>query len=188
MRLFVAVSFDEKTKSRLLAMQSRIKAQSVKGSFSRPENLHLTLAFIGEVAREQVPHVIAAVARALSPSPDAFTADFGHTGCFKDHGKELWWAGPQSSDSPGIKALTAIRQRIEDGLDMAGIPYDKRPFKAHITLCREVEPLAAIEPPEDRLDVSVARISLMKSERIKAALVYTEIFAQALKKLETLRI
>ena len=48
LRLFISVNCDDKVKKQLLSVQDKIKAQSVKGNFSLPENLHLTLVFIGE--------------------------------------------------------------------------------------------------------------------------------------------
>ena len=182
MRLFVAVNFDEVTKSRLLAVQSRIKTQSVRGNFSRPENLHLTLVFIGEVAAALAPEIAAIIKNSLVPTPSAFAVDLGRTGCFRHDGKELWWIGPGAGGNgdSGIGALASIRQRIGEGLDTAGIHYDRRPFKAHITLGREIIPRAPIAPGEQRLTVPVNRISLMQSERARGILAYTELFGQNL--------
>ena len=50
MRLFVAINFDSITIENIAAVQGRLKALS-RGNFSRPENLHMTLAFLGEVGR-----------------------------------------------------------------------------------------------------------------------------------------
>lgn len=48
MRLFIAVNFDEKTKASLMGAVQKLKESSSAGNFTRPENLHLTLVFIGE--------------------------------------------------------------------------------------------------------------------------------------------
>jgi len=47
MRLFIAINFNEKIKDRLCEMQGQLKAQTYAGNFSRRENLHLTLVFLG---------------------------------------------------------------------------------------------------------------------------------------------
>ena len=182
MRLFVAVNFDETTKSRLLAVQNRIKTQSARGNFSRPENLHLTLVFIGETAAALVPEIASIVKNSLVPLPGVFTLELGRAGCFRRGGKELWWLGPRADGSPdpGIAALTAIRQRVGEGLDAAGIHYDRRPFKAHITLGREIKPLSPIAPGEQPLEVPVTRVSLMQSAHLRGVLAYTELFGQDL--------
>jgi 2'-5' RNA ligase len=180
-RLFVAVNFDDTTKSRLLALQDWIKKQAVRGNFSRPENLHLTLVFIGETDAALLPVITGIVANTPqreNPIP-AFTINFDHTGCFRHSGKELWWIGAANE---GLDALTELRRRIGDGLDAAGVEHDKRPFRAHITLGREIKASSPIALPEEKITVPVTRISLMKSEHIRGALVYTELAGQNLPK------
>jgi len=53
MRLFIAQNFTPETKSRLLTLRDDLRAQSTRGNFSLPENLHLTLAFLGECDAQQ---------------------------------------------------------------------------------------------------------------------------------------
>ena len=48
MRLFIAINFNENMKYALLKMQNELKKSGVKGSFTREENLHMTMVFIGE--------------------------------------------------------------------------------------------------------------------------------------------
>ena len=48
MRLFIAILFEENIINALTHFQDNLKAKGVKGNFSRRENLHITLAFIGE--------------------------------------------------------------------------------------------------------------------------------------------
>ena len=48
MRLFIALNFNENMKYALLKMQNALKQSGVRGSFTRDENLHMTLVFIGE--------------------------------------------------------------------------------------------------------------------------------------------
>ena len=66
MRLFVAIEFDEKTKSKMIDVQDQLRAAVLHGNFSRPENLHLTLAFLGEVPEERVGGIIRAMANMMS--------------------------------------------------------------------------------------------------------------------------
>jgi 2'-5' RNA ligase len=215
LRLFVAVNFDAETKSRLLAIQDKLKKQAVRGNFSKPENLHLTLIFIGETDVGLVPAITEIIKNAAercpksknltteytefhrgrekdliktlcssvveySSSPDPFSVTFSRTGCFRHSGKELWWIGAGGTygaeNGDGLHVLTELRRNIACGLETAGIPFDKRPFKAHITLGREIRPAATIILPEESLTVPVTRVSLMKSEHIAGALTYTELF------------
>jgi len=53
MRLFIAINFDADTKARLFALREELRSRSARGNFSLPENLHLTLAFLGECDARQ---------------------------------------------------------------------------------------------------------------------------------------
>jgi len=184
-RLFIAVNCNDTTKKLLLAVQDNIKVQSLKGNFSRPENLHLTIAFLGETREEQVPAICAAIQAATQPPIVPFTLNFSQTGCFRHSGKELWWIGANQTD-PSLDILKNLRQRITGGLSAANIAFDDRAFKPHITLGREIRQGASamrhapIELPQQEIALAVNRVSLMKSERINGATVYTEIFGQDL--------
>jgi 2'-5' RNA ligase len=177
MRLFIAVNFDDAVKSRLLGIQGLIKKQALRGNFSRPENLHLTLVFIGETPSNLVPTIISAVQK-IPPGQKAFSVTLSHTGCFRHSGKELWWIGAEGNEAD---ALIELRRYISDELEAAAVPFD-RPhrgrsgtFRAHITLGREIRPSAPIELPRVQIKAPIRRISLMKSEHIGGVLVYTEI-------------
>jgi len=61
MRLFIAINLDDKTKSALLALRDELRSRSEYGSFTQPENLHLTLAFLGECSAEQAAAAEAAM-------------------------------------------------------------------------------------------------------------------------------
>ncbi|GHV42185.1 hypothetical protein FACS189490_10600 [Clostridia bacterium] len=54
LRLFTAINFSDDTRSRLLALRDELQSGAVRGRFSALENLHLTLAFIGEVSPNKV--------------------------------------------------------------------------------------------------------------------------------------
>ena len=180
MKLFIAVNFDDETKSRLLAIQDIIKKQAVRGNFSRPENLHLTVVFIGETDAGLVPAVEAIIIDAAArPPANAFSVTLNRTGCFRHSAKELWWIGAGDADS-GLCALAELRRQITGALEAAGIPFDNRPFRAHITLGRDIKPASAIVLPDESITVPVTRISLMKSEHVKGLLTYTEIAGQDL--------
>jgi len=178
-RLFIAINCTEQTKNLLLSVQDIIKAQSNRGSFSRPENLHLTLAFIGETPEEQVPEICSVIKEALQQPIAPFKLVFSKCGCFRHSNKELWWIGADRAD-PFLGILKHIRQRITGGLSAKGFVFDNRPFNPHITLGREIKHDAPIIIPEQEIIFPVNRISLMKSERIKGILVYSEVFGQDL--------
>jgi RNA 2',3'-cyclic 3'-phosphodiesterase len=180
MRLFIAVNFDNAVKEQLLEIQARLRSQSARGNFTRPENLHLTLAFLGETPEERVPSILKIiedvhVSHKVLPLEVAFT----HTGCFAHSHKELWWIGADET-CQGLGRLRAIHGELIKRLPYAGFSVDKRPFNPHITLGREVKHLGQITLNCNEIKVKVDRLSLMKSEHIGGKLTYTELFPAAL--------
>jgi len=178
-RLFISVNCDNKVKKQFLSVQEKIKTQSVKGSFTLPENLHLTLIFMGETPVDKIPLISSAIDKALKPPIAPFTLTFSTVGCFKHSKKELWWIGTDDNDMY-LDILKTIRQRIAQDLLSKGVYFDNRPFNPHITLGREIKHVSPITIPKQEIIFPVNRISLMKSERINGILTYTEIFGMDL--------
>jgi 2'-5' RNA ligase len=54
MRLFIAINFNVHTRDGLLALRDELRIKSRRGNFNLPENLHLTLAFLGECDQKQL--------------------------------------------------------------------------------------------------------------------------------------
>ena len=175
MRLFIAVNFSDEIKNRLLKIQEQLRAQALKGSFTRLENFHLTLAFLGETPEEKLGTLSRIMEEIESPP---FEIVFNRTGCFTHSRKELWWIGADRPDSPGISRLKAIHAQLLCRLEEEGFSVDKRPFNAHITVGRELKHSIPIVLDAPEIAVRVDRLSLMKSEHIKGVLTYTEIMSR----------
>ena len=168
MRLFIAINFDEDTLQNILAVQQRLR-QYGTGNFSRPGNLHLTLAFLGEVA----PSGVSAVCTAMdNTSVQPMTLMFDHADCFKRDGGDIWWLGLKEN-----AALLSLQRELSEHLAKAGFRLENRRFSPHVTLAREgqlvVQPdsRALLEKP---IIAKTSAISLMRSERIGGRLTYTE--------------
>jgi len=174
MRLFIAVNFDNLVKKQLLEIQELLRLQCTRGNFTRPENLHLTLAFLGETPEEKVPSILKIIddVQALAYLP--FEVSFTQTGCFTHSRKELWWVGA-AKDDPGLSRLSAIHGGLVKRLSDAGLSVDNRAFSPHITLGREVKHQERITLNRSEIKVKVDRISLMKSEHIRGKLTYSEL-------------
>jgi len=171
MRLFIAVNFCEQTKNEILQIQEKLRSLSQRGNFSRPENFHLTLAFLGETPEEKIPAILSLI---NSVKIQPFNIYFNHTGCFTRSRKELWYIGAKP-DCPGLPLLKAIHEQFLDSLLQAGCSVDERPFRAHITLGREIKCSAPVIMDKPDILVNVDRISLMRSENVRGKLIYTEI-------------
>jgi len=169
MRLFIALNFTAETKSRLLALRDDLRTQSQRGNFSQPENLHLTLAFLGECDARQTAAAKQAMA-AVNFAPPEIIID--RVGRFRRDGGDIWWAGVKETP-----ALMALQRDLTERLRAAGFALEQRKYSPHITLGREILTDAApwaIEP----FGETVPRVELMKSERVQGKLTYTTIFAR----------
>jgi 2'-5' RNA ligase len=128
MRCFVALWPDDAARERLAAVTQQQLRRFPRARAMRPENLHLTLAFIGELDAARAGQVAAALG-ALPFEPFVWTLDA--VGAF-DRARVLWAAGPDSV------ALAALAQRVRTLLDGLHVPYDRKPFAAHVTLLRDL--------------------------------------------------
>ena len=166
MRLFIAINFNEATRARLIALRDELRQKAAYGKFSPPENLHLTLVFLGECNADQATRAKNAM-DAVNLEPLAVTIDC--IGRFRRDGGDVWWAGIR-----GNGPLLKLHRDLTDKLIAAGFDLEKRKYSPHITLGREVvtnEPPKEIEPFSE----TVSSIELMQSEHIRGKLTYTAI-------------
>mgnify|MGYP000920402831 FL=1 len=169
MRLFVAVNFEDAFKLRLARHMEELRKNALRGNFSRVSNLHVTLAFIGETER-----LAEAEEALMAVEFEPFEISFDHVGLFKRRGGDICWLGVRED-----RELKALAGAVSRELKKRGFELEDREFKAHLTLGREVVFKSGFEPagfvlPHD-LGCRVDKISLMKSERIKGVLTYTEL-------------
>jgi RNA 2',3'-cyclic 3'-phosphodiesterase len=175
MRLFIAVNFDDAVRKRFLEIQTRLRSQCTRGNFTRPENLHLTLAFLGETPEAKVA-LILKIIEDVQALPEAmpFEVYFNHTGCFTHSHKELWWVGADEN-CPALNRLKTIHSKLIKRLLDVNFSVDNRSFNPHITLGREIKHSEKIILKCDEIKVKVDHLSLMKSEHIGGILTYTEL-------------
>ena len=135
MRLFVALELPAAVRENLGALLKALRAVSPQTRWVRPENLHLTLKFIGEVPETEFAVIRNALAAARSDQPVAL--EFRGLGFFPNEKRpRVFWAGIEAS--PNLKTLAA---EIDRAMEKLGIPCEQRPFSPHLTLAR-------FEPPE----------------------------------------
>ncbi len=164
MRLFIAIKPDPDMRLALLSVQQEMRRRGVRGNFTRAENLHLTLAFLGEYNDPE------RVLQAMASVPfDPMALRLEGIGSFGD----LWWAGLREDGS-----LSALARRLRRALAEDGIPYDRKRFTPHVTLVRR--PVCEKDPRLGTMSIPPAsmeadRICLMQSTRGKSGMIYTEL-------------
>ena len=155
---------NEVMKDALVCMQDCMMNNNVHGNFTKEENLHLTLAFIGGYPD---PDTILEVMDASDYRPVKLSLDgIGHY-------NEVWYAG--LADNKGLQAYV---KRLRHCLADAGIPFDRKKFSPHITLIRkpqyhELSDMTDIVIP--KISMIADHVSLMRSDRGKNGMIYTEI-------------
>lgn len=162
MCLFIAINFSEETKNKLISLREELRSKSQRGNFSRNENIHLTLVFIGEVSPKKADK-IKAILDTVTIEP--FEVSIDRLGTFSRG--TLWWAGLRED-----RKLMDLQHKLTGELTAAGFQLDKRKYSPHVTLGREV--VTDLKPWQiDPFSETVTSIELMKSERLKGKLIYT---------------
>ena len=163
MRLFIAVQLSEEMRDAICKFQDAMWRKGVRGNYTIRENLHLTLAFIGEY---NDPEYVLNVMCGIPFGPFELTLD--GVGCFGD----LWWVGLKPCS--GLKNY--VRQ-LRHALAEAGIPFDRKRFSPHITVLRRASIELAGLPgiSVEGIDMLAGHASLMRSDRGKRGMIYTEI-------------
>ena len=172
LRLFVAVELPEHVRSALGASLERLRS-SLGGAYRwvRPEAVHLTLRFLGDVEAERVPELTSALGAAVGPL-DAFELRLDGTGVFPNaRAPSVVWAGLGGESAALVRLVAAV------GTATAGVgePAESRPYVPHLTLGRvrnrlgrpEAEALAASlrgVTYEGTSPFQVDGVSLMRSE------------------------
>lgn len=160
MRLFLAIVPDNRIKDELYMVQKRLQLQGVKGKYTTRENMHLTLAFIGEYSD---PGFVSDVISNIDLEPVRLVIDgFGSFG-------DTFWIGV--GDDKGLQTnVSRIRRALSDN----GIPFDRKKFMPHMTIARKIEYAKGF--PTDTpfpAAMDVEYISLMRSDRGKSGMIYT---------------
>lgn len=177
MRLFISVNFDAETKDALCGHIEKLKEVADKGNFTRRDNLHLTLVFIGETTQ------IGAIVETIDTiNMEEFEIMLEGMGKFKRSGGDIYWVGVEKNQQ-----LNILHKFLYRSLVRKGIALDKNDFKPHLTLGREVTlregvDRSVLDDVKYERPIKVGRVSLMKSERQRDGIVYTEIYAKDLNK------
>ena len=163
MRLFIAIQLAETLKDSIRDVQDEFREQGVKGNFTSYENMHLTLAFIGEYGD---PDMVLETMEKVSFN--TFEMKMNMVGHFSD----LWWAGVSE-----YRQVSDLVRSLRHRLAEAGIPFDKKRFMPHITFLRKPVYTGSTELRTNIVPavMTVDRISLIRSDRGRNGMIYTEI-------------
>jgi RNA 2',3'-cyclic 3'-phosphodiesterase len=131
MRLFVALDLPPGAKDMLVLLQNRLIESGMKGRPSHPDNLHITLQFLGEVPESSAPALVEAVDKALKGqiAPQVYISGVG---VFVRTTGDTVFAQLDGD----LQAVHGLQQNVVAALKPFGFRTDGRPFTPHITLFR----------------------------------------------------
>ena len=132
-RAFLAIELPDGGRSALAALVAELDAARLPYMRTmRPENIHLTIKFLGDVPATQTEAIITAVSKAAAAcSP--FKLEFGAVGVYPSPGRaRVLWVGLKGDRAP----LIDLHARVESTLASLGFEREARPYSPHLTVAR----------------------------------------------------
>ncbi|MEW6189455.1 MAG: RNA 2',3'-cyclic phosphodiesterase [Actinomycetota bacterium] len=177
LRLFIAVELPPDLQRKLSSVKNEMK--KVKDAkWVEPQNLHLTLKFLGNCSEEKVSTIIESVASCVK-NAKPFAFKLNGLGCFPSNKRaRVFWIGIKEGEEDLIK----LQQFVEEALKPLGFKKEERAFHAHVTLARLRRPqdmrlgIASIETEEFSTPfIQVKSITLFQSRLTPSGPIYSEI-------------
>ncbi|MBC7188086.1 MAG: RNA 2',3'-cyclic phosphodiesterase [Calditrichaeota bacterium] len=135
-RTFIAIDIPAAQKEQIAQLQATLRRVGGRISWTRPEGIHLTLKFLGDVDQAQIPAVAEAVARA-SRQVAPFEVSIAGVGAFPNFRQpRVLWVGIEEPTG----RLKTLARAIEEELRPLGFPPEGRDFSPHLTLGRVKDP------------------------------------------------
>ncbi|TAL12006.1 MAG: RNA 2',3'-cyclic phosphodiesterase [Nitrospirae bacterium] len=183
LRAFIAIKLSDELKGHIGEVQAELKrrASGLDGlGWVRPEGMHLTLRFLGDIAGDQV-EALEALLGDVAAGMKPFTLEARGIGVFPNpRAPRVIWLGLQGTPE-SMASLRRMQAGIEDGVVGLGFPREPREFTAHLTLARVRDRQSGaalakvLEANEDRaVGAFVATsVGLIKSELRPTGAAYT---------------
>ena len=169
-RVFCAVELPDAVRARLEdhILRLRKEVPDAAASWSRVENIHLTLKFFGNVEVERIPRISEAAERVVKQFPE-FQIGVGETGVFPRASRpQVLWVGV--SDPNG--QLSALQEKFESECAIEGFEKENRAYRPHLTIAR-------LRRPDGARQLADAHLA-MKFEQIKIDLKELVVFRSEL--------
>lgn len=175
MRLFYALVPTEREKQGIERWQEQLRTAAEGGRFPPPENLHMTLQFLGELPAERcaaLETILHAAARNTSP----FSMVLNAYGWFPGKGQErLWYLTGRCPEA------AALSETLGAMLTQNGFSLEAREFLPHITLGRRCRLKSGAAPvAAEPVTIRAQRLWLMESRQIHGRVVYVPVFSAPL--------
>ncbi len=184
-RVFCAIDLAVSVRTRLMGQIKRLRESvpHAQASWSREENIHLTLKFLGAIQISRLSNLSNAAARAVADFPP-FQITLEETGVFPRHGTpRVLWIGIKDESGK----LAEFHSRLEEECAREGFTREERPFRPHLTIARLRKPqggrelaLAHEEQHFEPTEVIVSELLVIRSQLSGAGSKYSVISSHRL--------
>jgi len=130
-RLFFAVLLDENIRGKVSSLQQKLRSQVQGVRWVNPENLHMTLRFLGEVNEQVIPRLVD-VSTQVASITNPFTLEFNGLGSFPRRQPKVIWLGAGRGSGP----LKGLSEKLDAGLASVFEGERDNSFTPHLTLGR----------------------------------------------------
>jgi 2'-5' RNA ligase len=178
-RTFIGFKLPESVITQIRKVQDEIKTHDFRLKWVRPESIHLTLKFLGNIGESDV-RSIETILEKTAAGFSALSLSAKGVGVFPGLRRpRVLWVGLSGE----VDTLMRLQQTLEENLSTVGFPKEKRPFRGHLTLARvkahlDSRKIGAVLSVfgEFESDVFIAdQMILFKSELKPEGAVYTEL-------------
>jgi len=177
MRCFIAIDLDKTVKDNIKEfIKYKNLSQILKDvKWVKPENFHITLAFLGEVTIDQAS-TVKDLLEIVSSKYEPFVIELAHFGFFPNRkNPKVFWIGIKEQPK-----LLKLKYDIDKGLSDCNINFDKKPFSPHLTIGRIKSPVKIESKIVDTLNFKdsflASEIQLMKSDLFSDGPVYSKLY------------
>jgi len=174
-RLFVAIDLPQDLKKELYLIPDKVAKLIKNVKWVSPENVHLTLKFLGSSPEESVPKIKEKLSKKVK-EVEPFTLGFGTLGAFPTSKRaRVFWLGVEK----GADEVSILQKKVEKALVPLGFEKENRKFHAHLTLARLRMPqnlqsvISELEAEKISQEVSVDRVFLFQSTLTPKGPIYT---------------
>ena len=190
-RAFIAIELPTELKLKLDQLQAKLRRDEPPGvKWVRPEGVHLTLKFLGNIAADTTPEIIKAMEESVQ-AVIPFHLVAQELGGFPSLKRlQVAWVGIAGE----LDRLGKLQRQLESNLAKLGFVPESRPFTPHLTLARLGEVVLPAERQRfgnliastsfEASDINVTSISLMKSRLTREGAIYSRLSLVTLKEPE----
>jgi 2'-5' RNA ligase len=138
-RTFIAIELPEEIKAAIAALQAELRRARAEVSWTKPENLHLTLKFLGEIEEQRIGQIESAcIETAAAAAP--FTLSLTGAGVFPHASRpRVLWVGLAGE----VEKVKLLQSDLDERLARAGFEREARAFQPHLTAGRIKSPKGA---------------------------------------------